>query len=99
MKFQITKKGNSNYSYFPVIFENERDLLKIEKELNKQKIYPRRYFYPSVNTYNKILEYQDCEISEDISKRILCLPLYFNLKTAEIETIISIILDCYETKI
>ena len=69
------------------------------QKLNKQKIYPRRYFYPSVNTYNKILEYQECKISEDISKRILCLPLYFNLKETEIDSIISIIMNCYKTKI
>ena len=76
LKFQKTNQGESNYSYFPVIFESEKQLLKVEKTLNDKKIYPRRYFYPSVNTYTKIVDYQPTPISEDISKRILCLPLY-----------------------
>ena len=95
LKFQKITNGEVNYSYFPIIFESEKDLLKIENELNKHKIYPRRYFYPSVNTYTKLLEYQECEISEDVSKRILCLPLYFNLKVTEINFIISLIIDCH----
>lgn len=92
--FQKIVIGNCNYSYFPIILESEKYLLKIENELNKHKIYPRRYFYPTVNTYNQILTYQECKISEDVSKRILCLPLYFKLTKAEIKLIISIITNC-----
>jgi dTDP-4-amino-4,6-dideoxygalactose transaminase len=80
-----------NYSYFPVIFESEEQLLEIEKHLNKQKIYPRRYFYPSVNTYSNIVEYQECPVSENIAIRILCLPLYWELNENEMKTIIETI--------
>ena len=38
---------------------------------------PRRYFYPSLNTLPYVNN-QNMPISEDISKRILCLPLYFS---------------------
>ncbi|MDR0724602.1 MAG: DegT/DnrJ/EryC1/StrS family aminotransferase, partial [Prevotellaceae bacterium] len=71
---------NSNYSYFPLIFSSENALLKVEKALNSQGIFPRRYFYPSVNTFNCIVPYFPCYRSEDVSKRILCLPLYYDLK-------------------
>ena len=91
LKFQQILFGESNYSYFPVIFDSEDRLLEVEKNLNMNNIFPRRYFYPSVNTYTKILEYQECPISEDISKRILCLPLYNNLKNNEMINIIKLI--------
>jgi len=91
LTFQKIKQGTPNYSYFPVIFESESQLQKIEKALNTENIFPRRYFYPSVNTYTNILEYQPTPVSEDIAKRILCLPLYWNLKNHEIEKIIQII--------
>ena len=73
--------------------ENEDFLLKIEKELNKNNIFPRRYFYPSVNTYTNIYKYQSCPISEDISKGILCLPLFYNLDINSIEKICKIIIN------
>ncbi len=91
IRFQKIDKGECNYSYFPVIFESEELLLKVEAALNKQKVFPRRYFYPSVNTLSEIVRYKHMPVSEDVSKRILCLPLYFKLEILEIEGIIKII--------
>ena len=91
--FQKIKYGESNYSYFPLICQTEEELLNIENYLNKNNIYPRRYFYPSVNTYNKVIPYSELPISEDISKRILCLPLFYKLKYEEIDLIITLILQ------
>jgi hypothetical protein len=91
IKFQKIKEGTINYSYFPVIFESEARLLRVEKALNAENIFPRRYFYPSVNTYTSIVDYQATPTSEDISKRILCLPLYWRLTISEVEKIIQII--------
>ena len=93
LKFQLTKYGESNCSYFPVIFESEHLLLKIEKILNKNNIFPRRYFYPSVNTFNKILKETSLPISEEISRKILCLPLFKELSIDDIDRIISIITE------
>lgn len=91
LSFQAMKIGEPNYSYFPVIFDSEQRLLEIEKKLNANSIYPRRYFYPSVNTYEKIIPYQATKNSEDVAKRILCLPLYYGLEMTEIKRIIKII--------
>ncbi len=91
LSFQVQKHGKGNYSYFPVIFESEETLIKVEKALNKENIFPRRYFYPSVNTYKKILPETNCPISEDISQRILCLPLYWNLAEEDVKKIVKII--------
>lgn len=91
LSFQKLIHGKSNYSYFPVIFESEEINLKVISKLESEGITPRRYFYPSVNTYTNIVEYQSCPISEDISKRILCLPLYFELVKSDIIRICDII--------
>ena len=79
-----------NYSYYPVIFESEAQLLKVQVTLNAQHIFPRRYFYPSLNT----IEYThgvEMPISESIASRILCLPLYFGLDSKDVERICEII--------
>lgn len=91
LQFQTLKLGEPNYSYFPIILDTESRLLKVESALNMQKIYPRRYFYPAVNTLNNIVSYEEMPLAEDIAKRILCLPLYWNLKEKAMKDIISII--------
>lgn len=78
-----------NYSYYPIIFETEELLLAVEKALNKEDIFPRRYFYPSLNTIN-YLSGSCMPVSESISKRILCLPLYVGLTEQNLELICSI---------
>ena len=80
-----------NYSYFPIIFETEEQLLSVQKALNEVQIIPRRYFYPSLNTINYINDDKKMEVSESIASRILCLPLYVGLSNDVLEKIVSII--------
>lgn len=89
-KFKIREGTEWNYAYYPIILRTEKDLLKIVDELNKENIIPRRYFYPSLNTLDYV-DYKACPISESISKRILCLPLYSTLENKVIERISRII--------
>jgi dTDP-4-amino-4,6-dideoxygalactose transaminase len=67
-----------NYSYFPVVFETEEQLLNVIQKLNEHDINPRRYFYPSLNTLD-FVNGNSCPISESLSSRILCLPLFVGL--------------------
>jgi len=91
LKFQRINEG-CNYSYFPVIFKDEDTLLKVQAKLNANHIFPRRYFYPSVNTFSRLVPYTPMPVSEDIASRILCLPLYYTLSEQDIQRIIDIIL-------
>ncbi len=84
---------SSNYSYFPIILPSEAAVLHVEKCLQAQGVFPRRYFYPSVNTYTAIVRYQPTPVSEDIAKRILCLPLYFALPADDIACIGRMVVD------
>lgn len=87
----INKLAGYNYSYYPVIFSDEATTLAVIKELEADRIQPRRYFHPSLNTV-AIYNAGQFPISEDISKRILCLPLYHTLSEEEIDFVCSIIL-------
>ncbi|MDX3960463.1 DegT/DnrJ/EryC1/StrS family aminotransferase [Aliarcobacter skirrowii] len=82
-----------NYSYFPIIFDNQEQLLKVQKALNEKNIFPRRYFYPSLDTLDYIEPKQECKISRDMSKRILCLPIYAELRKDIQNKIINTIKD------
>ena len=71
-----TPYSTQNHAYFPIILKDEEEVLKVQYLLNHHNISPRRYFYPSLDTLNYIKPKQYCEYSRDISKRILCLPMY-----------------------
>jgi dTDP-4-amino-4,6-dideoxygalactose transaminase len=82
-----------NYPYFPIFLESEKALLETEKRMNEQNIYPRRYFYPSLNRLPYIDGKFDCPVSEDISQRVLCLPLFVGLSLEDQKQIVSLIHD------
>lgn len=82
---------NYNYAYFPIVFSNEKSLLETIEALQMQYVFPRRYFYPSLNTLHYV-DYQECEVSEEVAKCIICLPLYHDLTQSEQDMIIRIIL-------
>jgi dTDP-4-amino-4,6-dideoxygalactose transaminase len=92
VQFQLLEPGSKyNYAYFPIVFESEERLLSVIKKLNSNWIYPRRYFYPSLNSLN-YLKPQPTPVSEEISSRILCLPLYYGLSREEIDFICNLLL-------
>jgi dTDP-4-amino-4,6-dideoxygalactose transaminase len=73
-----------------VIFDSEEKLLEVESKLKENNILPRRYFYPSLNTI-KYTNGASMPVSESISARILCLPLFKGLDLKEVEQIARII--------
>jgi dTDP-4-amino-4,6-dideoxygalactose transaminase len=79
-----------NFSYFSVLFESEEALLLTQQNLNKVQIFPRRYFYPSLNTVCYINS-RKLEISENVASRILCLPLFKELKMEITKNIINVV--------
>ena len=89
-KLKIRENTQWNYSYYPVIFKSEDTLLQIQKALNEEQIFPRRYFYPSLNKISFVKG--DCmPVSESIASRILCLPLYKGIENFELIKICNLI--------
>lgn len=80
-----------NHSYFPIILESEDQLKIVESALNKSAIFPRRYFYPSLDTLRYIKKNQFCEVSRNIASRVLCLPIYPGLEIKQQKLIVEII--------
>ncbi len=88
---QKLREGTTyNYAYYPIIFESEKTLLTAQQKLNEQNVFPRRYFYPSLNQLPYI-DTQKMPVSEEISRCILCLPLFVGLKEDDIELIAKIV--------
>jgi dTDP-4-amino-4,6-dideoxygalactose transaminase len=86
----LRSETERNFSYYPILFKNEGILLKVKEELTKANFFPRRYFYPSLNKLPYI-ENQSTPLCENISRCILCLPLYFELTDKNVLKLTQII--------
>jgi dTDP-4-amino-4,6-dideoxygalactose transaminase len=82
----------TNNLYFPVIFDDEKSLLRVNSELIGNEIYARRYFYPSLNKTG-IFDNGSYPVSEDFSSRILCLPIHTEMDIDDADKVIEVILD------
>lgn len=77
-----------NYAYYPVLFPSETELLSTRAALNERGIFPRRYFYPSLNTIH-YAGGQDMPVAESAARRVLCLPLYDSMDATTVQLICS----------
>ncbi len=81
-----------NYAYYPVIFPSEEQLLRVKQALQDNDIFPRRYFYPSLNKLPYVKQSYSCPVSESVALRVLSLPLYPGLTIQNIELIAGVML-------
>lgn len=79
-----------NYAYYPVVFPDENSLLQARQVLNAENIYPRRYFYPSLSELSYV-QAATPPYAGEISRRVLCLPLWESLDGFQVRRIASLI--------
>ena len=88
-----------NYSYFPILINNDeycksRD--DVYELLKMENIFARRYFYPLISQFPTYINLPSASpanlpVAEKITKEILCLPIYPDLKKSDQEKVIQIL--------
>ncbi|PIF59320.1 DegT/DnrJ/EryC1/StrS aminotransferase family protein [Flavobacterium sp. 2] len=86
------KDSEQNFAYYCVVLDSEELLLKIKSVLDSNEIFTRRYFYPSLASALPYIEPKKFNVTDAISKRVLCLPLYYDLTIEEVDLICRLIL-------
>ncbi|MBQ4812049.1 DegT/DnrJ/EryC1/StrS family aminotransferase [Pseudoalteromonas luteoviolacea] len=76
--------ANTNGAYFPICLGSEAELSRVAEELSKRNIQYRPYFKPSLDSVFSDVKADILDISRDISNRVLCLPLHYNLSRADV---------------
>ncbi|WP_109831575.1 DegT/DnrJ/EryC1/StrS family aminotransferase [Reichenbachiella versicolor] len=89
---QIEANSESNYSYFPVVFSSEKQCLNIKRALEEKDIFPRRYFFPSLNKICS--DTSSLKNAESVASSVLCFPQHFYLTENEIKQICKLTLSC-----
>lgn len=85
----------SNYAYFPVVFDGykmTRD--EVFEKLKDNDIVARKYFYPLTNSFECYKDRYDVDetpVAKYIAERVLALPLYADLPLEDVDRICEII--------
>ena len=87
------------YSYFPILVDKSvygisRDDLYLK--LKENSIFARRYFYPLISNFEPYCNLPSAKTDNlrnatNASNQVLCLPIYVELSTSDIERIVNII--------
>ena len=94
-----TVEQQSNYAYFPVIFDGYKyNRNEVYNKLLEQNIVSRKYFYPITNSFDCYKDYKTANVTAtpvafDISNKVLTLPLYADLHLDIVERIVKIIIE------
>lgn len=83
-----------NYGYLPVLFESGELRDAVYQALREQDIYARKYFYPltsKASCFGGKYEAVKTPVAQDVSERVLVLPLYPELEYEQIGRICKII--------
>lgn len=95
----INKDVESNYAYFPVVFDGYRCTRnEIFNQLAEKGIFARKYFYPLTNGFECYRHYptagtEKTPVAQRIALRVLTLPLYADLEMEVVDKICDIILQ------
>lgn len=87
------KDASQNGAYAPILLKSEKELLNVMAGLSKEGVQTRRYFHPSLNLVKGLGENGYCPVAEDVSRRILCLPMYTSLKKPEQNKVIKKLIE------
>lgn len=96
----IQKNVESNYAYFPIIFDNYKYTRnEIFEKLAEFDIGARKYFYPLTNSFECYRNYPTAgtdrtPVAQHIALRVLTLPLYADLPLEDVDRICDIVLKC-----
>lgn len=95
---EFSPELKQNYAYYPICidpiaFGFDRDT--VAKKLLDQGILARKYFYPLVSENNGFDSDMTATTPKalDISRNILCLPMYAHLSIEDVDTICDVILQ------
>jgi len=87
------------YSYFPVLIDKDRygkTRNEVYEHLKIHNIFGRRYFYPLISQFPAYCGLESAlsgklTVAEQITEKVICLPIYFDLHINDVNRIIDYI--------
>jgi dTDP-4-amino-4,6-dideoxygalactose transaminase len=90
----------ANYSYFPILVEADNPISRddLYQKFKACNIHPRRYFYPLISDFPMYrglpsAHRENLPVAASAAQKVLCLPIYPDLKMASVDAITDLILS------
>ncbi|MBE6111368.1 MAG: DegT/DnrJ/EryC1/StrS family aminotransferase [Erysipelotrichaceae bacterium] len=96
----IQNDVESNYAYFPIVIDEKAygsSREEVMDYLGMHNVRVRKYFYPltsSFKAFHRKYDVLKTPVALHISKRILTLPIYPELRIADVDRICDLVLQC-----
>lgn len=90
----VQPRVESNYAYFPVLFDGPVSRDRMRSVLAGHGIFARKYFYPLATRYDcyASLPSAPTPVAERVAQSVLTLPLFADLAPGEVDRICDVIL-------
>ena len=93
---EMQKGVESNYAYFPVVFQNRAQRDAVCDALAENGVYARKYFYPLINDFECYRDLPGFDsaltpVAKKLADGVVTLPLYPDLAMEDVELICSVI--------
>jgi dTDP-4-amino-4,6-dideoxygalactose transaminase len=88
---QWSDAATRNGAYVPVLLRDEAQCLRLKARLEAQGVQPRRYFHPPLARVPMYDHGAATPIADATSRRVLCLPIFYELADADIVRICDIV--------
>ena len=91
-------EDHANYAYFPIIVTDDYVLSRDEliERLRARGVFPRKYFSPLISDFPMYRQLPSADpgglpIARSAADRVLCLPIYPDLDSSDVERIVQIV--------
>jgi dTDP-4-amino-4,6-dideoxygalactose transaminase len=88
----------ANYAYFPLLVDADYPLSRdaLYQKLKEENIHARRYFYPLISDFpmyrgTPSAHQENLTVATAASQKVLCLPIFPDLLTEDLQRIIQIV--------
>jgi len=86
-----TEPEDSAWQLFPMLLPTLEVADAFDEQTHRSGLEIRRYYRPSLSANPAVERVADCPVSQDLSQRMCCLPVYSNASESEVEEIVAIV--------
>jgi len=87
------RHGSENGAYMPILLASSEQAAAVDARLQQAGVRARRYFSPALHETDLFANGDDCPVAGDVSRRVLCLPLYAQLTDEQAHSIAEQVID------
>lgn len=91
-------ESRANFAYFPILVEDEYPMSRddLYEKMRAHGVYARRYFFPLISEFPMYrglpsAHRDNLPVASDAAKKILCLPIFPSLESAQLDRIIDLL--------